>query len=89
MRPRINDGDPVTLEPCGADDLAVGDIVLARVRGWLLVLHQVLEREPGRFLIGNSTGRADGWVAAHEIFGRVARTEADTEGPDQDAPPAN
>jgi hypothetical protein len=75
MRGRIGDGDLVTLEPCRAEDLAAGDIVFVRVRGHHLVLHQILACEPGRFLIGNSAGRADGWVSALEIFGRVARVE--------------
>ena len=71
MRGRIDDGDLVTLEPCRAEELKVGDIVLARVRGWLLVLHQIIDREPDRFLIGTTAGRADGWVAASDVFGRV------------------
>ena len=71
MRGRIDDGSLVTLAPCRADELAVGDIVLARVRGWLLVLHQVVGVEPGRFQIGTAAGRSDGWVSAADIFGRV------------------
>ena len=39
MQGRIDDGSLVTLEPCRPEELAIGDIVLARVRGWLLVLH--------------------------------------------------
>jgi hypothetical protein len=72
MRGRIDDGALVTLEPCRVDELAVGDIVLARVRGWLLVLHQVVGVEPGRLRIGTVAGRSDGWVSAADIFGRVA-----------------
>lgn len=79
MTGRVNDGDLVTLEPCRAEDLAVGDVVLARVRGWLLVLHQVLDREPGRFLIGTTAERADGWVSADEVFGRVTKVESSRE----------
>ena len=71
MRGLIEDGALVTLEPCQPDALAVGDIVLARVRGWLLVLHQVVALEPGRFQIGTPSRRADGWVSVAEIFGRV------------------
>jgi hypothetical protein len=76
MSGRIEDGALVTLEPCRAEDLAVGDVVLVRVRGWLLVLHQILDREPGRFLIGTTAGRADDWVSADEIFGRVTKVES-------------
>jgi hypothetical protein len=75
MQGRIRDGDLVTLEPCRAEDLAAGDLVFVRVRGRHLVLHQILQRESERFLIGNSTGRADGWVSALDIFGRVTKVE--------------
>ncbi len=74
MQGRINDGDLVTVEPCQTDDLQVGDVVLARVRGrhyFHLVLHQVVERKADRFLIGSNAGRIDGWIDAHNIFGRV------------------
>ena len=77
MRGRIEDGDVVTLEPCTPDLIAAGDIVLAKVRGWLQVLHQVLRCEPGRFLIGTTAGREDGWVAAEEVFGRVVDVRPD------------
>jgi len=75
MHPRIEDGALVTLEPCRPEELATGDIVLARVRGWLLVLHQILDRQPDRFLIGATAGRSDGWVPASEIFGRVIHVQ--------------
>jgi hypothetical protein len=75
MQGRIDDGSLVTLEPCRPEELAVGDMVLARVRGWLLVLHQVLSVEPGRFQIGTTAGRADGWVSAADIFGRVVAVQ--------------
>ncbi len=71
MRGRIDDGSLVTLVPCLPDELAVGDVVLARVRGWLLVLHQIVGIEPGRFLIGTTAGRSDGWVSSTDIIGRV------------------
>jgi hypothetical protein len=76
MRGLIDDGTLVTLEPCRASEVAVGDIVLARVRGWLLVLHQVLDIESGRFQIGTVAGRSDGWVTADDIFGRVVAVQA-------------
>jgi hypothetical protein len=76
MWPRIDDGALVTLEPCRANELAVGDIVLARVRGWLLVLHQVTAIESGRFQIGTAAGRSDGWVSADDIFGRVVSVQS-------------
>ena len=57
---RINDGDLVTLQPCQTEVLAPGDMALVRIQGRRyahLVLHQVLEREPGRLLIGNNLVR--------------------------------
>lgn len=75
MRGRINDGDLVTLAPCRPEELATGDVVLVCVRGWLLVLHQILDREADRVLIGTTAGRADEWVSAYEVFGRVVRVQ--------------
>ncbi len=87
MRGRIGDGDLVTLEPSRSEELAVGDMVLVRVRGWLLVLHQILDREADRFLIGTTAGRADGWVSAGEIFGRVMRVQSNSGESTSDADP--
>ena len=75
MRGRINDGDLVTLAPCRPEELTAGDMVLARARGWLLVLHQILDREPGRLLIGTTAGRPDGWVSPSEVFARVVHVQ--------------
>ncbi|VTS06857.1 S24/S26 family peptidase [Tuwongella immobilis] len=79
MRGRIEDGSRVTLAPCLPDDLAVGDVVLARVRGWLLVLHQIVDIQAGRFQIGTTSGRIDGWVSAADIVGRVIAVEESDE----------
>jgi hypothetical protein len=85
MRGRINDGD---LVPCRPDELRAGDIVLVRVRGWLLVLHQILEREGDRFLIGTTVGRSDGWVSAGEVFGRVVQVQSVSAKPGSDTDPS-
>ena len=79
MSGRINDGDSVVHVPCCAQDLAVDDVVLARVRGrryFHLVLHKIIAREADQFLIGNEQGRLDGWVTATQIFGKVTKVEA-------------
>ena len=84
MSGRINDGDLVTLKPCFAETLPPGDMVLARVQGRYyshIVLHQVLEREPGRLLIGSNLGGVDGWVTAQDIYGSVVAVEAATDKP--------
>ena len=79
MTGRISDGDLVTLILCTAEDLAAGDIVLARVKGrrlFHLVLHLVHERSDGQFLIGSNNGRLDGWIEFDDIFGKVGAIEA-------------
>ena len=79
MTGRINDGDLVTLAPCGAEDLAVGNIMLVRVQGKRfshVVLHGILAVEGERFLIGSHQGRVDGWVDRGGIYGIVTGTEA-------------
>ena len=79
MSGRINDGDLVTLEPIALQQVRVGDVVLARVRGKkreLVVLHEVLEIQGDRFLIGARNGRVDGWVAGANILGRAGQIES-------------
>ncbi len=81
MRGRISDGDAVTLEPCLAQNLLVGDIVLCRIEGRRfshLVLHLIVGREAKRFLIGNNFGRVDGWISSQDIFGKVTKVEPQT-----------
>jgi len=72
MTGRISDGALVTLTPCHAEELTVGDIVLVRIRGKRflhVVLHGILSVEGGRFLIGSHQGRVDGWVDRGDIYG--------------------
>ena len=79
MTGRIGDGDLVTIAPCGKDDLAADDIVLARVqrrRFSHLVLHLIHERDENLFLIGSNNGRLDGWIGFDDIFGKVSAVEA-------------
>jgi SOS-response transcriptional repressor LexA len=76
---RVSNGDLVTVEPCHAKDLVVGDIVLARVQGRRyshLVLHLIIAREASLFLLGNNHGRIDGWVDAKSIFGKARASSA-------------
>ena len=68
MRGKVNDGDRVTLAPCDPDTLAVGDIVLVKVKGHVY-LHLIKAKAKGRFLIGNNRGGINGWVGAHSIYG--------------------
>jgi len=75
MRGRVNDGDLVTLEPCEADKLAVGDVVLVRVNG-NVYLHLIKAINGRRFQIGNNRGRINGWVGANAIYGKAVKVEA-------------
>lgn len=74
MRPRINDGEVITLAPLApGDEVRVGDILLARVPSGRHFVHEVKEVAGGeeRYLIGNTRGELDGWVGRAEVFGRV------------------
>lgn len=74
MTGRVNDGDRVTVEPCGERDPEVGDIVLVKVQG-REYLHLVKARQADRYLIGNNRGRINGWVGRRAIFGIATRVE--------------
>jgi len=70
MRPRIESGQEVTVEPLGDVAIGVNDIVLCRCHGreYLHLIKAV--RNDGSFLIGNNRGGTNGWVRKSSIFGR-------------------
>jgi SOS-response transcriptional repressor LexA len=68
MKGKVNDGALVTVEPCKPEELAVGDIVLVRVKG-NDYLHLIKAVNQGRFLIGNNRGGVNGWVGYNCIYG--------------------
>ncbi len=68
MRGKVNDGDTVTLEPADPSKLAVGDIVLVRVKGHDY-LHLIKAINGERFQIGNNRGGINGWVGHNCIYG--------------------
>jgi len=74
MAGRIESGQLCTVEPVGATALAVGAIVLCRVRG-KDYLHLIKSIDGERFLIGNNRGGINGWVSAGAIHGRCTRVE--------------
>ena len=74
MQGKVNDGALVTLEPCNATILQVGDIVLVRVHG-TDYLHLIKAIQGERFLIGNNRGGVNGWVGKHAIYGKATRVE--------------
>lgn len=75
MRPKVNDGDLVTLQPCVPEQLEVGSIVLVRVSG-NDYLHLVTAIDGKRFQIGNNRGHTNGWVGAAAIYGRAIKVES-------------
>lgn len=72
MRPKVESGARVTLEPVTVEDLAVGDIVLCRVKGNVF-LHLVKALGKGRVQIGNNRGKINGWTRT--VYGRATRVE--------------
>ena len=72
MRPRVESGARVTLEPVEVEELEVGDIVLCRVAG-NVYLHLVKAKQGGRVQIGNNRGKINGWTAS--VYGRAVLVE--------------
>ena len=74
MRPRIHDGDLVTIAPCDPASVEKDEVVLVRLRGnWLL--HKVTAVDGPRVQIGNNHGRINGWAGRASVLGRVIRVE--------------
>ena len=74
MKGKINDGDLVTVAPCEAETLKVGDILLVRVHG-SDYLHLLKARDKERFQIGNNRGGINGWVGKNNIYGKAINVE--------------
>lgn len=68
MAGRIESGQLCTIEPVDHSKIAVGDIVLCKVRG-NEYLHIVKAIEGPKFQIGNNRGLINGWIGASAIFG--------------------
>ena len=75
MSGKIESGQLCTVVPAEATTLAVGDIVLCKVRG-REYLHLIKAIQGGRYQIGNNRGHVNGWVSAGAIFGKCVRVEA-------------
>lgn len=74
MTGKIESGQLCTVAPVDPATLAVGDIVLCRVRG-AEYLHLVKAIQDGRFQIGNNRGRINGWIGAAGVFGKCTKVE--------------
>ncbi|MCA9082171.1 MAG: hypothetical protein KDA58_16535 [Planctomycetaceae bacterium] len=75
MKGKIESGQLCTVEPVDPAQLAVGDIVLCKVKGQEC-LHLIKAMQGGRFQIGNNQGRINGWISGNSIFGRCIQVEA-------------
>jgi exosome complex RNA-binding protein Csl4 len=85
MKPVIESGQLVTVEPVNPTTLKEGDIVLCRVRGnsYLHFIKQILTiKDPKTgdpytdFQIGNNRGGLNGWISSDMIYGKCTKVEA-------------
>jgi phage repressor protein C with HTH and peptisase S24 domain len=74
MSGRIESGSLCTVALADPATLAVGDIVLCKVRG-APYLHLIRAIRGGRFQIGNNRGRINGCIPAASIYGKCSRVE--------------
>lgn len=75
MSPKVESGQLCTVAPVDPTTLAVGDIVLCKVKG-SEYLHLVKAIQGERFQIGNNRGFVNGWIGRNGIFGRLLRVDA-------------
>lgn len=74
MQPKIKSGQLVAVEPRPIEQVAVGDIVLCRVKG-KQYLHYVkaVDAKVSRVLIANAAGHENGWTGV--VYGVVTAIE--------------
>ena len=80
MRPAIEDGDVITVEPISGDPIRQGDIVLYHSRFDTAVIHRVvrIERSASERAVvtrGDAASHNDGTVPIHRVLGRVKLVE--------------
>ena len=68
MKPLIETGDLVKVEPVDNRKLNVGDIVLCRVKG-RHYLHLIKATRKGQYQIGNNKGHINGWIHKNAVYG--------------------
>ena len=76
MRPSIEDGDVVTVEPVSGQSVHSGDIVLYQSLRDTALIHRVVKletRPSGRFIVtrGDASTSLDVPVPVHHVMGRV------------------
>lgn len=79
MRPAIEDGDVVTIEPIADEPVRQGDIVLYHSRFDTAVIHRVIriDKSAERAVLtrGDSASQSDLPVSIHRVLGRVKLVE--------------
>lgn len=76
MRPSLEDGDLVTIEPLNSQSVRPGDIILYQSLSDTALIHRVVrleQRSAGRYIVtrGDASSTADVPVPIHHIMGRV------------------
>ena len=71
---KINSGQLCTVEPLGDRALAVGEIVLCKVKG-NQYLHLIRALQAERIQIGNNRGGINGWITRRQIYGYLVSVE--------------
>lgn len=69
MTPLIKSGERIVLSPVLPKDVAVGDVVLAKVKGRYFIHKVTAIAADGRFQISNNHGHVNGW--ARMVYGKV------------------
>lgn len=73
MTPKLKSGQLVTVAPAKLEDIRVGEVVFAKVKG-AYFLHLVRQiGDDGRVLIANNHGHVNGW--SRQIYGKLIKVE--------------
>lgn len=72
MRPKIESGAEVTLEPAEWHTLEKGDIVLCKV-GKNQYLHLIKAVKGDRYQIANNKGYVNGTIGIDQIYGKAVK----------------
>ena len=78
MKPKINSGQLVTVEPVEEDHIKKGDIVFCKVKGkhYVHLVQSIRQKMGGkRFQIGNNKNHTNGTIGFNSIFGKVTKVE--------------
>ncbi len=86
MRGCIESGQRVTLSRCRAEDVQIGDAVLVKFKGNVL-LHLIHEISDRSFLIGNNRGKINGWIPKSDLIAKVTEIGKVESKQSQDCPP--